>query len=134
MENYIKQVDIEAKVAKDMALTMFIPAAATYLGELSQTVSGLKATVGRGDKGAKSLTLTVKSISTQLAKLQSEVSVLDKAIAAAAKVDDIKKKGKAYLSVRKQTEVVRNAVDSLEEVVAADLWPVPKYSDMLIGL
>jgi glutamine synthetase len=101
---------------------------------LSQTISGLKATVGRGDKGAKSLTATVKGISAQLAKLQAEVSNLDKAISAASKIDDIKKKGKAYLAIRKQTEVVRSAVDSLEEVVAADLWPVPKYSDMLIGL
>lgn len=134
MENYIKQVDIEAKVAKDMALTMYLPAATTYLGELSQTISGLKATVGRGDKGAKSLTNTVKNISALVAKLQTEVSSLDKALAAASKIDDIKKKGKAYLAIRKQTEAVRSVVDSLEEVVAADLWPVPKYSDMLIGL
>ncbi|MFA6457177.1 MAG: glutamine synthetase III [Bacteroidota bacterium] len=134
IENYIKQVEIEAQVAKNMARTMYFSAAATYVNELCQTVEGLKSTLGRGDKGVKSVTGVVKSLSTLIAELQTEVAALKNAIASARKVSDIKKKGAAYLVVRRQTDAVREVVDSLEDIVAGDLWPVPKYSDMIVGV
>jgi glutamine synthetase len=134
IENYIKQVEIEAQVAKSMATTLYFSAATTYIAELSQTVDGLKSTLGRGDKGVKTITGVVKELSKLVSALHNETIALEKTLAAARKVEDIKKKGTAYLSVRKQTETVRTIVDSLEEIVANDLWPVPKYSDMIVGL
>lgn len=134
IENYIKQIEIEAQVAKSMAVTSYFSAATTYIHELSQTVNGLKTTLGRGDKGAKTVTGVVKSLSTLVASLHSEVVLLEKGLQSARKVEDIKKKGTAYLAVRKQTDEVRSVVDALEEIVAGDLWPVPKYSDMIVGL
>lgn len=134
MENYIKQVEIEAQVAQTMAVTSYLPSAATYITEIAETVSGLKSTLGRGDKGAKSLTAILKSLSSLVADLMKESAALEKSLAAARKVEDIKKKGTAYLAVRKQTDAVRNVVDALEALVASDLWPVPKYSDMIVGL
>lgn len=134
IENYIKQVEIEAQVAKSMAVTSYFAAATTYITELSQTVSGLKATLGKGDKGAKAVTGVVKNLSTLVAQLTVEVAGLEKQLQSARKVEDIKKKGAAYLAVRKQTDAVRAVVDGLEELVAGDLWPVPKYSDMIVGL
>ncbi len=134
IENYIKQVEIEAQVAKNMATTLYFSAGTTYIAELSQTVAGLKSTLGKGDKGAKTVTGVVKQLSGHVSALHAEVVGLEKTLAAARKVDDIKKKGNAYLIVRKQTETVRAIVDALEEIVANDLWPVPKYSDMIVGL
>jgi glutamine synthetase len=134
IENYIKQVEIEAQVAKNMARTMFFSSAATYANELCQTVNGLKSTLGRSDKGVKSVTSVVKSVSGLIAELQTEIAGLKKAIETARKVSDIKKKGAAYLVVRRQTDAVREVVDSLEDIVAGDLWPVPKYSDMIVGV
>lgn len=134
IENYIKQVEIEAQVAKSMATTLYFSAGTTYISELAETVAGLKSLLGKGDKGAKTVTGVVKELSGNIASLHSEVAALEKTMAAARKVDDIKKKGNAYLLVRKQTESVRAVVDALEEIVAGDLWPVPKYSDMIVGL
>ena len=134
MENYVKQVDIEARIRKDMALTLYLPSAVAYLNELTQTVNGLKATLGKGDKSVKSLTAFTKSVALLVSKLQTEVVALDKAIATARKTDDIKKKGAAYLLVRKQGDALRQVVDDLEELVADNLWPVPKYRDMIVGL
>jgi glutamine synthetase len=134
IENYIKQVEIEAQVAKSMATTLYFSAGTTYIAELAQTVTGLKNLLGKGDKGAKTVTGVVKELSGHVAALHAEVAGLEKTLAAARKVDDIKKKGNAYLLVRKQTEAVRAVVDALEEIVAGDLWPVPKYSDMIVGL
>lgn len=134
IENYVKQVEIEAQVAANMAKTLFFPTAATYIGELTQTAEGLKNVIGKGDRGYKTLSGVIKNISTLLASLQTEIALLDKTIASARKVDDIKKKGTAYLNVRKQTDAVREIVDALEDIVSTDLWPVPKYSDMIVGL
>ncbi len=134
MENYIKQVDIEGKVTKDMALTKYLPSAVSYLTELSAAVNGLKSSVGGGDKAVTSLKGLIKSISSLVAKVQSEVGTLDKALTTAQKQSDVTKKGFAYLAVKIQTEKVRDVVDGLEELVADDLWPVPKYSDMIVGL
>jgi glutamine synthetase len=134
MENYVKQVDIEARLRKDMATTLYLPSVLEYLNELTQTVSGLKSTLGKGDKSIKSITVFVKVIATHVAKLQNEIIALDKAIAIARKTDDLKKKGAAYLNVRKQGDVLRQVVDDLEEMVADNLWPVPKYRDMIVGL
>ncbi len=134
IENYVKQVEIEAQVAKTMATTLFFPAGTTYITDLTQTVDGLKSVVGRSDKGVKTITTVVKNISSLVSRLHLELTALEKQLAAARKVEDIKKKGSTYLGVRKQTEVVRGIVDTLEESVSADLWPVPKYSDMIVGL
>jgi glutamine synthetase len=134
IENYIKQVEIEAQVAKSMAMTAYFGAATTYITELTQTVSGLKATLGSGDKGLKTVASVVKSLSSHVAALHAEVTALEKVLQSARKVEDIRKKGMAYLAVRKQTDAIRSIVDSLEETVAGDLWPFPKYSDMIVGL
>ncbi len=134
IENYIKQIDIEARVAKKMVITMFYPSLVSYINELCETANGLKSVVGGGDKSVKSLKSFVKELSKHLTALRSEDAALDKAFASAHKQNDIKKKAAAYLLVKKQCEKVRSIVDAMEIQVAADLWPVPKYADMIIGL
>ncbi|MBW7888271.1 MAG: glutamine synthetase III [Bacteroidetes bacterium] len=134
LENYIKQVDIEADITRDRALTKYIPTAARYVSELSSTVEGLRSTLGKNDKGIKTLVDVIKTLSSSIVKLQSESAALEKALLAAEKIENSRKKGAAYLAIRRQTENIRAIVDGLEEIVADDLWPVPKYSDMLVSL
>ncbi|MDD8016773.1 MAG: glutamine synthetase III [Bacteroidota bacterium] len=134
LENYVKQIDIEARVCKKMTTTMYYPSLISYITELCEASSGLKSVVGGGDKSVKSLKGFVKELSVHLTALKTEEAVLDKAMAAAQKQSDIKKKAFAYLGVKKQCEKIRSIVDELEIHVAGDLWPVPKYADMIVGL
>ncbi|MEW6060544.1 MAG: glutamine synthetase III [Bacteroidota bacterium] len=134
LENYIKQVDIEARVAKKMALTMYYPSVVSYLNELCATVNGLKATVGSGDKSVKSMKNVVKKISSLVTAIQSEVAALEKVLDSAHKQKDVFKKAKAFVGVKSQNEKLRAVVDELEILTASDLWPVPKYADMIVGL
>ncbi len=134
MENYIKQVEIEARIAKDMALTMFFPASATYAKELATSAQGMKSTLGSGSASVKTVTSVLNQVGRGLTSLQTEVTKLEKLLTAANKQSDIVKKGTGFLSVRKQTEAVRSVVDGLEETVADRYWPIPKYNEMLIGL
>ncbi len=134
MENYIKQVDIEARITKEMAVTLYYPSAISYVNDLSQASNGLRSTIGGRDKAVTSLNVFMKDIAKHMSALQAEVASLDKLLGTARKQNDIHKKGKLYLAVKVQSEKVRTVVDGLEELVAADLWPVPKYSDMIVGL
>jgi glutamine synthetase len=134
MENFIKQIDIEAGIAKEMALTLYLPGVLRYLTEVTDAIAGVKSAVGKTSPAVKTLTEMAKKISVSIAALQTETAKLDKLIAAAEAKPSIKAKGKAFGDVKVQCETVRGIVDALEEYVADDYWPVPHYRDMLVGL
>lgn len=134
LENYIKQIDIEARVAIKMASTMYFPSLISYVNELCETAAGLKSVAGAGDKSVKSLKSVVKDLSKSVSSIPSLVNALDKQLITAHKQSDAKKQAKAMIDVRAQTEKLREVIDELEIKVAADLWPVPKYADMIIGM
>jgi glutamine synthetase len=134
MENFIKQITIEAEVAIEMASTFFLPGVISYLGDISNTVVGLKAAVGSKDPGVKTLTALVKKISASVTAVQTESAKLGKLLSVAEAKDGIKAKGKAFGDVKIQAEKIRDIIDELETYTAHNHWPVPHYRDMLFGL
>jgi glutamine synthetase len=134
LEKYIKQVDIEARVAKKMALTMYYPAVISYLNELCETVQGLRSVLGKGNPDVKSLANVVRTISALNANIQKNVAILDKTLTSSHDKKDVSKQAAAFVAVKVQCEKLRSDIDELEIMVASDLWPVPKYADMIIGL
>jgi glutamine synthetase type III len=55
-------------------------------------------------------------------------------LSAAHTQSDVRKQAQAMIGVRMQTEKLRGLIDEIEIKVASDLWPVPKYADMIVGL
>ncbi|HUA05645.1 MAG TPA: glutamine synthetase III [Solirubrobacteraceae bacterium] len=116
LEQYVTKLNIEAETAASIARTMLLPAAARHLallfeaqlGELASDTSDLVA----------ELTEAIKTLeSANLAENQPE-----ELEAHAVFMRD---------SVVPAMEAVRAAADKLEKVVADDLWPLPKYSEIL---
>lgn len=134
LESYIKQVDIEARVAKKMALTMYYPSVISYVNELCETSAGLRATLGAGDRSVRSLKDVIRNVSKHMTGIQTETAALEKLLAAANAQKDLPKKAAAFVGVKAQCERLRAVVDELEIQTASDLWPVPKYADMIVGL
>lgn len=134
MENYIKQVDIEARVAKKMALTMYYPATITYVNELCEAMNGIKSVLGSGDKSVKSVKSVIKTVSSLMTSIQTEVAKLETMLENAHQQNDIAKRAKLFTGVKNQCDTLRKYVDELEILVPSDLWPVPKYADMIVGL
>jgi glutamine synthetase len=134
MENFIKQITIEAEVAAEMASTFYLPGVVNYLGEITSAAVGLKAVVGSKDPGLKSLTVLAKKLSASAASMQAECAKLEKLLSAAEGKDAIRAKGKAYGDVKIQCEKIRAIIDDLEGSTANHHWPVPHYRDMLSGL
>jgi len=120
-ERYVKVSDIEASCALDMARTMILPAAVRYLGQL-YAVSG-------ASKAAAELCSGVAEL---IDGFSEAIDHLDRAQHAAHTEGDVHDEARTFVErvIPAQNEM-RKLADELETVVADDLWPMPKYRELL---
>ena len=124
-EQYVNSIDVEAKLMVNMATTMIYPAAVTYLSELSATAANLKTL------GVSLETSLAQSIAEEANALMGAVAKLSEA---RAKHDfDNVQAHMTFLenTVRGYMNEVRVHADKLETLIADEVWPLPKYSEML---
>jgi glutamine synthetase len=116
-EQYSMNLNIEAETAASIARTMVLPAAVRYLNELRAT--GLEELVGEVEPLLKEL---------HFALVKLEDANLDE-----NHPDSSPQKAAVYMrdTVIPAMEDTRDVADRLEKIVADDLWPLPKYSEML---
>jgi len=114
-EQYSTLANIEAETADTIARTMILPAALRYLALIAEAGVGTIEAETRG---------LVDSLNSSLADLKQANSHPDGAegldLAVYARDNQIAKMAE-----------VREVADQLEKVVPDDLWPLPKYSEML---
>jgi glutamine synthetase len=134
LEKYAKDIDIEAKLIVEMVNSQIIPAAITYQNELLESVRGLKEVLPK-DSAVKAQEQLLAGVAGLVSEASKGVAALRKSLDKADSTADVKEKALAYChEVRPHFEQIRAAVDSLEGLVAADLWPLPKYREMLFLL
>ena len=124
-EQYIKVIEMEANLVVSMAKTSIYPAAVRYLGELSNAIAAAKSV------GLSLDSNTAENIASWTKKMTDTIGELE---AAAAKHDFDSTEAHMQHSakvVRPLMDAVRECGDSLEYEVADDLWPLPKYQEML---
>ena len=73
----------------------------------------------------------IRETSALIAEIRSKVDALIEARKAANVIEDIYKKALAYHKVAESIEDIRKPIDRLEEIVDNDLWPLPKYRELL---
>ncbi len=126
-ENYVKTVNIEARLTNMMAKTMILPAALRYQGEVAMAVNAVKAA---GADNAAQVEL-LKSLTATIGEFQKAITSLDHALAHHAS-GDVHAHTKHFRdTVLPAMAEVRALGDKLETVVADDLWPLPTYREML---
>lgn len=129
--SYVLKIDIEAKTLADLATSVIVPAALDYLNTLITNIKGLK------DIGvAATATKAQKDLATQIAghinKIQEGVAKLEAAMATAHKAKSVSDEAKAYCDKVKPTfDLIRAEIDALELIVDDNVWPLPKYREML---
>ncbi len=116
-EQYAVNLNIEAETEAMIARTMVLPATVRYLTELR--ASGLEDLVGEVEP-------LVKELHFALRKLE-DANLPDN------QPDSSPQKWAVYMrdTVIPAMEDVRDVADRLEKLVADDLWPLPKYQEML---
>ncbi len=115
-EQYVMNINIEAETAASIGRTMLLPAAVRYLNELRET--GLEELIDEIEPVVKEL---------HFAQLKLEDANLDENHPVGAMKEAIYMRD----TVIPAMEDVREVADRLEKRVADDLWPLPKYSEML---
>jgi glutamine synthetase len=119
-ERYVKVQNIEASTALDIARTMILPAAVAYLGRLAAAGSS---------KGVKSVADKVGALVDQLV---AAADALEKAQHSAHGAASVQAEAKVFSTkVIPAQDALRVAADELEGLVADDLWPMPKYRELL---
>lgn len=119
-EQYCMTVRVEANLCKKIARTMIFPAAIRYQRQLAATCTDLKAL------GYEFDTNTLDKVTALVKDLQDSINEL--AEASSDGCEDIRKCCDVVLPAMLK---VREAADSLENLVADDLWPLPTYQEML---
>ena len=132
LEEYVKKVQIEARVMGDMAGTLILPAAIKYQNILLENINGLKeAGVA---KGAYEVQLSiVKEISTHISVISEKTTAMIEARKKANEIRDSREKAIAYCDEvkGKYFDVIRYHADKLELITDDSLWLLPKYREIL---
>ncbi len=128
LEQYVLSVGVEARLSLEVATTSVLPAAVRYQTELALNVGALKAA------GVDADVATLEAVSGPLADLRAAITTLRDALAADAGETPLEEGQHAQAALLPAMAAVRSAVDTLEGVVADDLWPLPTYQEMLFIL
>jgi glutamine synthetase len=126
VEQYIKSVNVEAKLTVEIARTTIFPAAVRYQGQLAATCASLKAVGYTFD------TDTLDEVTRLIKELQDSATALDAIITSHKHAASLLAEAKhARDTILPAMAKVRAAADALEGLVADDLWPLPTYQEML---
>lgn len=132
-ETYVKKLQIEARVIGDICLNHVLPAAIRYQNVLVENVKGVKDVFG--DECAElcaSEVATLRKISAFINRMSSDVEALVEARKHANRIEDIAERAKVYShEVKDLMDKVRYSADHLEMLVDDEMWPLPKYRELL---
>jgi glutamine synthetase len=120
-ERYVKVGNIEASAALDIARTMILPAAIRHLGMLYG--------VGEASRSVAALCDHVGGLVDQLS---DSIERLEQVVHAAHGARDVHDEARAFVNEVIPAQLkLREVADELETIVADDLWPLPKYRELL---
>lgn len=133
-ETYTKKIQIEARVLGDLAMNHIIPVATEYQSRLIDNVYKLKGLFCE-EKAAKlsgeNLKL-IEEIADRTIFITEHVNNMVEARKVANKITDEREKAIAYHDrIAPMLDEIRYHIDKLELIVDNEMWPLPKYREML---
>jgi len=136
LNHYTKKIQIESRVLGDLATNHIIPTVFKYQSQLIDNVSGLKQLLDEKtfiEVAGIQLEL-IKEISGRVATISQKVKEMIEARKKANAIDDEHEKASMYCNlVRPYISEIRYEIDHLEMVVDNELWPLPKYRELLFA-
>ena len=125
VEQYVLAVAVEANLTLEIGTTTILPAATRYQTELAQNVVALRAAGIDADASA------LEAVSAHVTALRAGLAELAAVIGHEHPADPLEAATFMRDSVLPAMASVRTAADTLETLVADDLWPLPTYQEML---
>jgi glutamine synthetase len=132
-ETYTKKIQIEARVLGDIASNHIIPVASRYQEILLSKIDKVSRLFpDKLDTIAKADINTVEKISDHVNQVRDLTAKLVDARKVANKIVDVREKAIAYHdTVAVLLDEIRYHIDKLELSVDNELWPLPKYRELL---
>ena len=131
-ETYSKKVQIEARVLGRMATNHIIPVALAYKSKLLKEVALTKEVMPDNYQEicAPELEIITK-VSALIKDVQTRTEAMRQARKKANAITDEYHKALAYYEIAESLFAIRRPIDKLEEIVDNDMWPLPKYRELL---
>lgn len=131
-EMYTKKIQIESRVLGDLAINHIVPVASRYLNILLDNVSKMQALFDNGKEMAEQDIDTINRIADHNKAIKNGVVAMVNARKVANKIEDERTKAIAYHdTVAPYLDSIRRHIDKLELLVDNEMWPLPKYRELL---
>jgi len=131
LEEYVKKVQIEARLMGYLASNTILPPSIQYQNMLIENVKGLKE-IGLKPESFKAQMDIIEVISTHINSISDQVEKMIEARKVANELEDMHAKAVAYCDqVKPYFDTIRYHADKLELIVDDKLWVLPKYREML---
>lgn len=134
-ETYFKKIQIESRVLGDLCLNHIIPVATKYQSELADNVHKLQLIFTDKEK-IKELTAyninLIEKINSHTSFIAENVDAMTETRRLANRIEEIREKAINYHDkVEPYLNAIRQHIDELELIVEDELWPLPKYRELL---
>jgi glutamine synthetase len=132
-ETFLKKLQIESRVLGDLALNHIIPTAIQYQNILITNVQGIKGLFGeKTDDMIIPQMRALEKISHHVKEINIKVYQMIDERKRANAIDDIIKRSEEYFkNVLPFLDDIRYHIDKLEMIIDDELWPMPKYRELL---
>ena len=128
-ETYTKKIQIEGRVLGDLAMNHIVPIASKYEALLLDKVYKMSQIPGLNASADIAL---IKKIQDHTAAIQKLTGEMIDARKVANRIEDQREKAVAYHdTVASCFDAIRYHIDKLEEIVDDQIWPLPKYRELL---
>ena len=131
LENYVKNIRVEALTAIDMATKQIYPAVSSYSAKLCENLTAKKALFSslpylEEETLIKSLVCANESMMTAVKKLEADLADMPK--------DELEAAKRTAYVVVPDMEKVRKYADESEKLCSKEYWPFPTYYDLLFSV
>ncbi len=133
-EKFTKKVQIESRVLADLAINHIVPTGIKYMSSLLDNVRGIKEIFNEKEfeKLAGARKEVILTISDHVSLIKKLVNDMVEERKKANVIEDACNKAIAYEKhVKPYLENIRQHIDKLELIVDDEIWPLPKYRELL---
>ena len=129
-ETYTKKIQIESRVLVRMATNHILPAVLHYKSRLLKGLALHKEVFGTTE-GCEVEMKLLEKINRYAVDIQTRATEMREARKRANVLKSEYEKAVAYHEIAETFPALRKSLDKLEEIVDNDMWPLPKYRELL---
>ena len=134
LEKFTKKVQIESRVLGDLAINHIVPTAVIYENRLLKNLHYMKEIFSEEeyDELGSDRKELIREIQRRVLAIKKNVKEMTEARKVANHLDNEIDKAFSYdQHVRPYLEIIRDHIDHLELEIDDEIWPLPKYRELL---